>query len=62
MPIFFTKTRRTVLELNSLDPYQSSEREIKFRGRLFTSSIKCKIGQFHVVVVQKTVKKCIKKV
>ena len=26
------------------------------------SSIKCKIGQFHVVVVQKTPKKCIKKV
>ena len=26
------------------------------------SSIKCKIGQFHVVVVQKTPKKCMKKV
>ena len=25
-------------------------------------SIKCKIGQFHVVVVQKTPKKCMKKV
>ena len=26
------------------------------------SSIKCNIGQFHVVVVQKTAKKCMKKV
>ena len=26
------------------------------------SSIKCKIGQFHVVVVQKTPNKCMKKV
>ena len=26
------------------------------------SSIKCKIGQFHVVVMQKTPKKCMKKV
>ena len=33
--------------------YPSSEREIKFRCRLFMSSIKCKIRQFHVEVVQK---------
>ena len=32
--------------------YPSSEREIKFRRRLFTSPVKCKIRQFHVEVVQ----------
>ena len=38
-------------ELNCQDPYPSSRREIKFRRRLFTSSIKCNIKQFHVVVM-----------
>ena len=28
---YFVKRRRTLLELNSYGPYQSSEREIKFR-------------------------------
>ena len=32
--------------------YPGSEREIKFRRRLFTSSVKCRIRQFHVEVVQ----------
>ena len=32
---------------------ESSEREIKFYGSLFTCSIKCNIKQFHVVVIQK---------
>ena len=34
-----------------LGPYSSPERERKFRGRLFTSSIKREIMHFHVVVV-----------
>ena len=34
-------------------PYPSSEREIKFRRCLFTSSIKREIRHVHVVVVQK---------
>ena len=34
-------------------PYSSSEREIKFRRCLFTSTIKREIRHFHVVVVQK---------
>ena len=34
-----------------LGPHSSSERERKFRGRLFTSSIKREIRHFHVVVV-----------
>ena len=34
-------------------PYPSSEREIKFRRCLFTSSIKHEIRHFYVVVVQK---------
>ena len=42
-------------------PYRSTEIEIKFRRRLFTSSIKRKIRHFHVVVVQKRAKKCTKK-
>ena len=33
-------------------PRVSSERERKFRRGLFTSSMKCKIWHFHVVVVQ----------
>ena len=47
--------------MNSLGPYPSTEREIKFRRRLFTSSIKSEIRHFHVVVVQKRAKKCTKK-
>ena len=34
-----------------LGPHSSSERDRKFRGRLFTSSIKREIRHFHVVVV-----------
>ena len=52
-PFSFIKSRRTPLELNCWDPYPSSEREIIFRRRLFTFSIKCNIKQFHVVVMQK---------
>ena len=42
-----------MLKLNFKGLYPSSEREIRFRRCLFTSSIKCKIRHFHVVVVQK---------
>ena len=45
--------RRTLLKLNFKGPYSSSEREIKLRRCLFTSSIKREIRHFHVVVVQK---------
>ena len=48
----FVKCRRTVLKLNSLEPYPSSERERKFRRRLCTSSVHREIRHFHVVVVQ----------
>ena len=41
------------LKFNSSEPYPSSERERKFRLRLFTCSIKHTIRQFHVVVVHK---------
>ena len=44
--IYFIKSRQTPLELNSNDPYLSSENETKFRRRLFTSFIKYKIKQF----------------
>ena len=43
----------SLLKLNFKGPYPSSEREIKFRHCLFTSSIKHEIRHFHVVVVQK---------
>ena len=45
--------RSTELELNSIGPYTSSEREIQFRRGLFTFSTKREIRDFHVVVVQK---------
>ena len=47
---------RTLLELNSYEPYPSSEREIKFRLHLFMFSLKRKIGHFHVLVVQNSQK------
>ena len=40
LPILFIKSKRASLELNSWDPFLSSEREINFGRRLFTSSIK----------------------
>ena len=49
----FVKCRRTLLKLNSKEPYPSSEREIKFRRCLFTFSTIREIRHFHVVVVQK---------
>ena len=52
-PITFFKCRRTLPKLNFKGPYPSSEREIKFRRCLFTSSIKHETRHFHVVVVQK---------
>ena len=61
LPTYFVKCRRTLLELNFKGPYSSSEREIKFRRCLFTSSIKREIRHFHVVVVQKRAKKCTNK-
>ena len=50
---YFVKCRRTLLNLNSKEPYPSSEREIKFRRCLFTFSIKRENWHFHVVVPQK---------
>ena len=40
--------RQTLLELNSQEPYPSSEGE----HYLFMSSIKCEMRHFHLVVVQ----------
>ena len=37
---YFVKCEQTTKELNSSEPYPSSERQRKFRPRLFTSSIK----------------------
>ena len=53
LPTYFVNCRRTLLKLNFKRPNSSSEREIKFRRCLFTSSIKLEIRHFHVVVVQK---------
>ena len=50
--IYFVKCKRTLFEPNSKEPCSSSERERKFSRRLFTSSIKCEIRHFRVVVVQ----------
>ena len=61
VPTYFAKCRRTLLGLISWGPYPSTEREIKFRRCLFTSSTKSEIRHFHVVVVQKRAKKCTKK-
>ena len=47
--IYFVKCKRTLFEQNSYQPYSSSERERKFRRRLFTSSIKREIRNFHAV-------------
>ena len=61
LPTYLVQCRRTLRELNSYGPYSSTEREIKFRRRLFTSFIKREIRHFHVVVVQQRAKKCTKK-
>ena len=53
LPTYFVNCRRTLLKLNFKGLYPSSEREIKFRRCLFTSSIKREIRHFYVVVVQK---------
>ena len=50
--IYFVKCKRPLFQQNSYQPYSSSERERKFRRRLFRSSIKREIRNFHVVVVQ----------
>ena len=47
--LFLVKCRRTLLELNSLGPHPSTEREVKFRRCLFTSSIKREIRHFYVL-------------
>ena len=57
----FLKCRRLLLELNSLGLYSCSNRKGKFFRCMSTSSIKRRIGRFHVVVVQWTSKKCTKK-
>ena len=62
LPTYFVKCRRTLLELNSLGLYPSTERAIKFRPSLLTSSIKLEIRHCYVVVVQKRAKKCTKSV
>ena len=51
--IAIVKCRWTVLELNFSEPYSSFRKRIKYRRRLFTSSLKSKIRQFLFVVVQK---------
>ena len=57
----FLKCRRLFLELNSLGLYSCSNREGTFCRCMSTSSIKRRIGRFHVVFVQWTSKKCTKK-
>ena len=49
---YFAKRKRTLLELNSQQPYPSSESERKFGHRSFTSSTKREIRYFHAVVLQ----------
>ena len=49
--IYF-KCRRISLKLISWEPHSSLERERKILRRLFTSSIKCGIRHFQVVVLQ----------
>ena len=61
LPTYFVKCRWTLLELNSQGPYPSSEWEISFRRCFFTYSIKRESRHFHVVVVQKRVRKCTNK-
>ena len=61
LPTYFVKCRRTLLKLNFKWPYSSSEREIKFRRCLFTSSLKREIRHFHVEVVQENRKEMYKK-
>ena len=46
------KRRRISLELISLGPHPSLEREKEIRRQLFTSSIKLAIRHFHVVMAQ----------
>ena len=52
----------TQLELNSLGPYPSSEREIKFFVACVRLPQKHEIKHFHVVVVQKRQRKVQKSV
>ena len=49
----FVRCRRTLLKLNSWEPYPSSETERKFCRLLCTSSVKREIRHFHVEVVQR---------
>ena len=48
----YFKCRRISLKLISWEPHSSLERERKILRRLFTSSIKCGIKHFQVVVLQ----------
>ena len=51
--INFVRCKRTLLKLNSWEPYPSSETERKFCRLLCTSSVKREIRHFHVEVVQR---------
>ena len=51
--INFVRCKRTLLKLNSWEPYPSSETEGKFCRLLCTSSVKHEIRHFHVEVVQR---------
>ena len=51
----------TFPEVEFLRVYPCSNREREICRRMSTSSIKRRIGRFHVVVVQWTSKKCTKK-
>ena len=48
---YFVKCKRTLTEPNSKQPYSSSDKERKFRRRLFTSPVKRDIRHFNVIVM-----------
>ena len=58
---YLFKCKRTLLELNSWEPYSSSEREGKFPPSWLTSSIKRNIGQISSRSRAVTEKECTKK-
>ena len=50
--IYFVKCRQTPLQLNSLEPCSSSKGKRKFCHGLLTSSMKCEMWHFQVIVMQ----------
>ena len=58
---YLFKCKRTLLELNSWEPYPSSESEGNFPPSWFTSSVKRNIGQFKSRSRAVTEKECTKK-